>query len=983
MDIKLLSIDQIGLSRRSTNALHRIEVHTVGKMLEYSEEQLSNVRNIGAKSIAEILAKIEEYSKPMQVSAFPDVTGSPSVASCALENFDTWLTTPNAQDSIAAYLKETELKVDVLELLPAPAYNLLLLNGYEFLHQIAFLSEDALLQIPRMNLSVATEITRSFLYYVQENRDDILKWVNERQNAQPKKKDVTLYDMMQMPEYREAFLQYATANDCEIQQMGLSARPRNQLLKSGYRRRSELIFLSREELLQLPSMGAASVEEIIEKITTYLTENESRLLAMCHGDTSALWDDTAIRDKILAAYTDIGFDGLSLNELVELVGLPEEIPLERLKKLIGGLIAAGELEYVDYRCYRIYGKFVDYLETCSSLSERSRDMIRKRLQGNTLERIAQEYDLTRERVRQILKRDVKKVQDNYMEATGMKWFDEDYYRHFYETYSVEKGDGTRWLGISTCIYNYLDMMDVKSGKTDIHTALEDHTLDAGLRLKIKSYLNRSKIYLDDRWIEKKRADLEEYVVQKFCKEDTSFDQFIQIYNNFLSEEEIPYDEDIYYTPAVIATRKNRLTDALFLLWKQNEMIRYYDIGGYDFTELLDVLNLGAYENIELSTTKFIEDYPEIMEKYDIRNQYELHNLLRKIVPEGSYHDFCCCRMPNIRFGIFDRDEALLDLLINSAPISTADFTQLIHQEYGYDQATIMGTYLQSFSEYYHQGVYSIDQKQMPYQNRLELQAALTEDFYYIDEIRKIYASLFPKADVEEINPYNLKSMGFIVLSRYAVQHYNSLDSYFRHILMAEDIVDITPYRRRFVGIQAFSQTLKELKQTFAIIEFEPNQIITFDKLERSGVSKEMLQDFCDQVYDYVEDDTYFNAQSLRLMGFESELYDLGFSDWFYSNLLATDERFSFARIFSTVILYKGTAKVSIQSFELALVTDHGSVDSYDLMAELTDIYGCKPGDKYDVLYKLNGTKVYYDRILDRLYANAELYYRELDDTEGM
>ena len=36
MDIKLLSIDSIGLSVRSTNALQNANVHTVGDMLGYT-----------------------------------------------------------------------------------------------------------------------------------------------------------------------------------------------------------------------------------------------------------------------------------------------------------------------------------------------------------------------------------------------------------------------------------------------------------------------------------------------------------------------------------------------------------------------------------------------------------------------------------------------------------------------------------------------------------------------------------------------------------------------------------------------------------------------------------------------------------------------------------------------------------------------------------------------------------------------------------
>ena len=41
MDVKMQSIDAIGLSVRSSNALHRAGVHTVGDMLERTEEDLS------------------------------------------------------------------------------------------------------------------------------------------------------------------------------------------------------------------------------------------------------------------------------------------------------------------------------------------------------------------------------------------------------------------------------------------------------------------------------------------------------------------------------------------------------------------------------------------------------------------------------------------------------------------------------------------------------------------------------------------------------------------------------------------------------------------------------------------------------------------------------------------------------------------------------------------------------------------------------
>lgn len=975
MDKKELSIDLVGLSARAGNALHRAGIHTVGDMLKVSEESLTGIRNLGEKSIKEILAKIEECNKPDWPPRSAEETEETS------KDFDAWINEDAGKEFVLSWLRE--VKIDVLELLPARAYNVLAFYGYECMAQIAFLTEEELTQIPHMDAASAGEIVKLCRHYLRDNHAAILSAYTEAAAAPKEEPAITIFDMRSMPEYHDAILTFARSNDKDIRQIGLGTRAVNRMLLQGKNRLSDIIFMTRAELQEIPAMGASSVEDVMSKINDYLSEHEARLMAVCSGDESALIDDAAIRDMILKTYQPLGFNGLSLDEMIQRLHLPESVGRERLKKNIGSLLASNELEYVDFRCYRVYDSFAAYLATCDAINDRSRDIIRKRLEGITLEGIAADYDLTRERVRQIIKRDVQKVRDWYTKKTGKTWFDEDYFRYFYETYDFEKKDGIEWFGMSADICGYLDMMDVKRGRKSLQSALEDrHNLDAGLRLKIKNYLNRNKLFVDGIWVEKRRADLEELVVRKFCTEDVSFSDFAQLYNDFLRREDIAYDEDIYYTEAICRTRKNYLSDARYLLWKQSEQIRYYDIAGRDFTELLDTLNLEAYENIEISTLKFMEDYPDIMAKYDIRDQYELHNLLRKIVPEGSYHDFRCGRMPEIKFGAFDRDAAILDILADNAPISLQALCDLIHAEYGYDPAVIRGTYLQPFDAYYHQGMYVIDHKVMPIERRNALKAALTEDFYYIDEVRRIYRGLFPDADLEEINSYNLKTMGLLVLSKYVVQNHPSLDAFCESILTRDDIFDLTPYKKRFVYVQAFSQKLMELKRNLRIIEFEPNQIINFRKIERGGVTREMIQDFCDAVYEFVEDGAYFSVQSIRQSGFESELFALGFSDWFYANLLISDDRFSFGTMFGNIILYKGHESITIKSFEMDRIKEYGSIDTYDLVAELTDRFGCKIPDRLDVLYKVQGTEIYYDKILDRLYASADIYYRELDETEA-
>lgn len=979
MSVTTISIDTIGLSVRSVNALHRIEVHTVGQMMEYDEERLLQVRNLGQKSVKEILAKIAEYQEKEASGWKPEEP----VQEQSEEDLQTWLESETGKMQMLQWLQEKQIRIDALELLSAKAYNLLVLNDMVFLYQLAFQTQERIKRIPRMDDLCAAEIIQQTEIYIQENLSAIYGEIEKAGTEET----ISLNDMRFIPEYQEKFLEFVCRNDIAIENMPISVRPQNVLKRQGYQKLSDIIFLSEVDIKSFPAMGSGSVQQIQEMICAYLKQHEERMLAFFNGDTSVLRDDTAailddtvVRKKILKLYRDAPFQGFSLKEMAEQMGLTEEGSLNQIKKSIGTLLAERKLEYVDFRCYRLYSPFEPYLSACDAINNRDKEILQMRLQGITLEEIGQKFALTRERVRQIIKKKTGDVRKQYAKVTGDRWFDEDYYWYFYENYGFDRREASVWMGIPEAVWAYLDMMDVKQGKKDMESALDDsENLEIGLRLKVKNYLNQNKIFLDGIWVEKKRYELEPVIAQKICQEDISFDAFAIAFNDFLKEEEIPYDPDLYYTDAVIRTRKARLADARFILWKQNEMLRYYDIDSRDYTELLETLKLDTYENVEYSTMKFIREYPQLMKKYDIRDHYELHNLLRKIVPEGSYHNFRCGRMPEIKFGTFDRNKAILDILIEMAPVCTQDLCERISAEYGYDTTVIWANYLQPFTAYFHEGVYSIDQKVMRADRREVLHRMLPGDFYYMDEIRKIYGNLYPDADLEEINPYNLKSMGFIVLSRYVLQHYPSLEAYCEHLLTREDIVTLKSLRQRFTYVPVFSQTLMELKRNLEIIEFEPGQIMNFRKLARVGITKEDIRDFCDAVYNFVSDGSYFSAQSLKADGFESELYDLGFSDWFYANLLLADDRFSYTNVFGNIVLHKGREEITIQSFLVDRICSYGWIDIYDLMTELESCFGCTTNEKSDITHRLKNSQVYYDKILDRLYANVDLYYRDLDE----
>lgn len=984
MDIKEIIIDRIGLSTRSSNALSRAGIRTVGQMLEQTEESLSNIRNMGQKSVEEVLHKIGEYQYYVQTGIIPRPTDSDIASSARTSvNYEEWCESDEGKSYITNWLNEKHVRISALDLLSARAYNCLLINGVKELSQILFLSSDELMQFRRMDLSSTNEIRRMCRAYLKDNEKSILDDLKNEQEAYHNQEQSIinlLFDNGQM----ERALQYIRANDIEVEKMGLSVRPSNVLLKNGYSQLSDFILLSKAEMQQMKGMGTGSLEEIQSFVNAYLAKHENNIKTFCNGDDSAIWNKERVAEIVLDTFNKIGFQGLSLRELREKTNMPPQVSDEILKSVLGSLIAEGTLEYVDFRCYRVYPRFYDYVLKCFGKDDRTCDIILRRLQGDSLEAIGSTYGLSRERIRQIASKSMKSIRKLLRVDVGVEWFDEDYYKYFYETYSFNKAEACEWLGFNQQVYNYMEMAGVEHGTKPLDEAVDDSKhLDLGLRLKVSNYLHRNMLFLEGRWIEKTRSSLENYVVRKYCAENVSFEEFARVYNDFLQREEVPFDEDIYFTEAVKRTRESSLSNSRFLLWKQNRQIRYYDIDAQDYTELLDTLNLDAYENVAYSTLKFVRDYPEIMQKYDIRDQYELHNLLRKIIDDGAYHDFHCKRMPTIQFGTFDKDSAFFDIMINHAPITQADLVEIIYQEYGFDRGTLVGSYLSALEPYYHNGIYTIDQKLMSDNNREALLAELSEDFYYMNELRDIYSKAVPNADPEEINPYNLRQMGFSILSRFVYRNHNSLEAYFRDLLTREDITDITNYRSRFAYIISFSRTLVSMKNELEILEFEPNQIITFRKLAAAGITKDDLHTFCDEVDEFVEDGTYFSVSSLRKEGFNSELFELGFSDWFYASLLASDERFSDTKAFGSIILYKGIQRITIQSFVESLIQKHRSIDVYDLMTELAEVYGCRINDRHKLIYKLEGTDVIHDKYIDRLYANTGVYERELEAAGGL
>lgn len=236
--------------------------------------------------------------------------------------------------------------------------------------------------------------------------------------------------------------------------------------------------------------------------------------------------------------------------------------------------------------------------------------------------------------------------------------------------------------------------------------------------------------------------------------------------------------------------------------------------------------------------KLFRDYPELMAQYDIHDEYELHNLLKKIWKDDSV-EINFKRMPTIVIGSANPADQLLSLLLQYAPIAADDLAQHYEEEYGAKAETVRGVYLREFDHYFYNGIYSIDYDDLLPDQFARMKQILEQDYYSIQEAKRLYLREFPHADASNLNPYTLKTLGFHVYPSYTgyiVRNtYTGATDYFNFLLSQTDIVDIRQFDSSIRRIATYDSELRRLREGHEIVEFSPLQYIHIRRLKSVGM----------------------------------------------------------------------------------------------------------------------------------------------------
>lgn len=798
---------------------------------------------------------------------------------------------------------------------------------------------------------------------------------------------------------------HSIIQDIPIKNLQLSVRAKNCLTRDGYNYVSQLFGISYDKLMDLENMGKKSAEEVlayVDKISISHVSNreagasishfDDLAIEMCsaYGQTENIWkreiltiktkypeaigetliyrlyDNTFVRNTVKSKILQILEEN---NEEISKAALEEHFPQHLnnttiLEEILLELETISAVEMGEVMIYRQYPSIVEFAAHIEN--DRIREVIRGKIEGKTLQEIGEQCGVTRERVRQLMQKGLCKK----------PYLREDKYAYLYDHYDFSLEDFVLAYDEPQETYNYLEMISTqtRAKRKPIEDLLTDDAVPIELRRRAEKAIYKQYITLDGVRVRKQRPALVKHYIKTYCRELTTYDDFFQKYHEWLNA--IGLGDNI---ALILESRsyENKLNQCNYVLWNQWKRFRYYSIPEQDFEELLSTLDFEQFEGTEISTLKLFRDYPDLMQQYNIHDEYELHNLLKKIWPLGN-NSVKFKKMPTIEIGTADPINQLFDLLLQYAPVSADDLANHYEEEYGVKATTVKGNYLRSLDYYYYRGVYSVDFANLPDIQFNRMQVVLERDFYTTQEVKRLYKREFPSSDESLINPHTLKTLNFRVYSGYVVKNtYPSATDYFRYLLTADDIVDARNISKSIQNVVAYSSELYSLRSEYRIIEFSPLQYINIRRLNDVGVKTDNLESYCKSVASFYEKGEYFTVTSLRRDGFTHEIDDLGFDEWFYASVLLEDrEHFSYQRIGGTRVFLRGKANANLSSMLIWLLEKRQKIDFYDLMDLLESHYGIVlPKEK--LLTIIDSTELYYDTIMEAVYIDYDTYFEEI------
>lgn len=624
--------------------------------------------------------------------------------------------------------------------------------------------------------------------------------------------------------------------------------------------------------------------------------------------------------------------------------------------VISIMLEKGFIEINGDSIRRKHPLFKDYV--LSLEDERKRDYVVDVILGKTYNEIATEYGISRERVRQVVGKEFSRtpmVEEDVLLALFSK-----YDISYDDLISISKPDKYARFYIKK---------KWKKGNAPSEGILNDVLIPLEMRRSYEQFLNRDVLFIDGRRIRKNFNSIIDYLVENECNDYTTIDELKNKYHSLLAANAVEITRQLEFQTATHVKISGRQD----ILWVQGAKFRYYDISEADFGNLIKILHLESLSNVEISTKYFLDRYANELAEFDIHDEYELHNLLRKRLKDNV--EFL--RMPNIKFGKASRKDQVYELLEQESPIEVNTLAEKYEELYGVRTSVFLASYVDDINLYLENGVYSLSYPQMNEEEYSFISDSLKEDVYELQYIKSLFHQKYPKENLNKINSYTLKKLGFFIYSPIVYRSKKeSFDAFFRLWLDRRDIVDFTNYLWLIKNPVAYNR-LNTLKKEYEWFEYEPYKYISLRRLQQVVTGKQDFVSYAESAISFTNGEP-FTVKSLKYGGFHHKLNDLGFNTYFYESVLKNADSLQFCRVGEHYVFVKYPHNISLITLISGIIEEKKCVGIHTLLSFLEEKYGIVI-DKRKVCEKVTNSGYFYSQTMEKVYINYETFIGDLEN----
>lgn len=558
------------------------------------------------------------------------------------------------------------------------------------------------------------------------------------------------------------------------------------------------------------------------------------------------------------------------------------------------------------------------IEKLEVIDARRKDIIMRRLNGGTLQEIGDYYGLTRERIRQIISKVYNKISPVY----------EDIFKDLYEKYEFSEEQFTTIFNQPKTTYYYL-FDSYKKGNLEYSELENELWIDDDMLIRLRSLNN--EICINNEFIRADRIGALKYYFRHNCKDEMYLDDIYHFVNDFITNDLSEYNIEPYestHNLEAILSRKR------WCISGNKNKYRYYEIdmiSKNDINKLFDMLNVndGLY-----SSLFFFENNLDLMEELDIRNEQELHNILRNTIELDRIKYL---RMPNIMIGYETKEDFFNDLFKEYSPISIDDFLKILREKYGHREDTMTSFILSEFSNNIVNNCIVANIVELPDSIIMKLKNKLTKTIYSTKEIKNIFNELELKDPMLLLNRINLSKINYTTIGDFLIRSdYSSLDeAIYNGILNGE--ID-----HSFVNVNNSTAyiIINKMERDNKIIEID-NKYYPYDYIYKLGVDRKDLMKFLDEVQQKFSISKYFfTAKIVREKIKNCILKNDKITDSIINSLIKNIN--GFRRIIwhdNVILYYNNDIKLSRVDFLDSFIKNNYGITVEELSNRLLEEYG--------------------------------------------